>query len=496
MIKKISTYKKIGGTLRTLLCLCAFLPLCLCAARLTYGSDGQSADFGSYSTPVTSSPIMSMSPTTPVSSMATPFIYSRPSAATGNMIMTGNVGGLQYFHGTLPYSATGNFTGRLESTSLDSFMRLTSPTGQPFYSSTATAPAIMMSQAAASEKVRTQNFTGQSAYTPLSTTDFPAQTPFSSYGTPSSYNQYQTGLLGRVSGYKTPEEQFIPQLQPQTPVQIPSDISQKTLFDILNPSAAKNLSAEQTAQGAKNAPQEKIPGALDQIKAQLNQNSQPEDAKEQADRKLREAIEQQWKDKLKALQPETKPSSEQTKPAAQQGGGAEPKSKTAVPSIRTPQVEKLYEEKANQYLESAYQLLKQQNFYQAADAFTWASLYQPSDPNGYVGKALALFGAGEYVSSSRLLAAGLKLVPDFAKNKFDLAELLGGKEKLDSRIVDLDKFSKDSSSGELYFLLAFVQYKTDQIQQAKASIDAAEIKMPAEDIVKSLKSIINQPPAK
>jgi hypothetical protein len=283
---------------------------------------------------------------------------------------------------------------------------------------------------------------------------------------------------------------------------MPSDLSQKSLFDILNPSAAKDLSATRTAEGAKNVPQEKTPGSIDQIKAQLdqlNQKLQTEDAKEQADRKLREAIEQQWKDKLKALQPEAKPSSEQTKPATQPGGGAEPKSKTSAaqkPSPRTPQVEKLYEEKAGQYLASAYQLLKQQNFYQAADAFTWASLYQPSDPNGYVGKALAFFGAGEYVSSSRLLAAGLRLVPDFAKTKLDLAELLGGKEKLDSRIADLDKFSKDSSSGELYFLLAFVQYKTNQLQQAKASIDAAEIKMPAEEIVKSLKSIINQPPAK
>jgi hypothetical protein len=74
--------------------------------------------------------------------------------------------------------------------------------------------------------------------------------------------------------------------------------------------------------------------------------------------------------------------------------------------------------------------------------------------------------------------------------------MLGGKEKLDSRIADLDKSAKTGNAGELYFLLAFIQYKAGQSEQAKASIDEAERKMPNENIVKALKTIINQPAAK
>jgi Flp pilus assembly protein TadD len=156
----------------------------------------------------------------------------------------------------------------------------------------------------------------------------------------------------------------------------------------------------------------------------------------------------------------------------------------------------MFEEKFNQCMLSALQLLRQGDFYQAADAFTWASLYRPSEPAGYVGKGIALFAAGEYMTASRLVAAGLNLSADFAKTKLDLADMLGGKEKVDSRIADLDKCSKAGNAGELYFLLAFIQLNSGQSEQAKASIDEAERKTPDENVVKALKTIIYQPAEK
>jgi len=156
----------------------------------------------------------------------------------------------------------------------------------------------------------------------------------------------------------------------------------------------------------------------------------------------------------------------------------------------------MFEKKSDEYMLAALQLLKQGDFYKAADAFTWASLYRPSEPAGYVGKGIALFAAGEYMTASHLVAAGLNLSADYAKTTLDLADMLGGKEKLDSRISDLDKSAKAANAGELYFLLAFIQYKAGQLEQAKASIDKAENKMPNEQIAKALKTIINQPAAK
>jgi tetratricopeptide (TPR) repeat protein len=526
MTKQLFLHKKMNRIFCTALYI-SVVGLSLVPSRDAYGNAGQGSDFSSFSNPVSGSPVIS--PTTPVSSYNTSVFPTSPIPSTrGNMIITGNVGGLEYFHGYLPYTAQGNFTGRLESTSLDSFLRYSTPTGQPFYSPTASLQVPVVSGTTASDKIRTPNFASQTYYPQASSTTTSAQIPDSGYSVSVPYSQYQTGLLGRVSGYKAPEEFLTINPQTQTTVPIVSDQAQKSLLDILKPSETTNSTKNVNVQP------EKTTNTYDQIKAQidqLNQQLQQQGAKEAADQKIKETIEQQWKEKIGALQPTTSPS---LTPSGSLGQSpAQPSQTTNVPQItvpqislpqinklqtstpqttaplpktraasgskafpRTPEVEKQYEEKSRQYLSSAYQLLREQNFYQAADTFTWASLYKPSDPNGYVGKAVALFAAGEYMTASRLVAAGLNLSADFAKTKLDLAEMLGGKEKLDSRIADLDKSSKNANSGELYFLLAYIQYKTEQSQMAKASIDEAERKLPNEEIVKSLKNIINQPAAK
>ena len=552
MTKQPLPYKKINRFLCTAVCVSA-LGLYLIPSRSAYGNAGQSQDF---SNPVSGGP--AISPTTPVSSYSPSTFSATPvPSARGNYIMTGNVGGLQYFHGSLPYTTQGAFMGKLESTSLDSFLRYSTPTSQTFYSRTASPQIPIFSGFAGSEKVRTPNLADQTAILQANSSITLAQTPTSALDISIPYSQ-QTGLLGRVSGYKSPEEFIAIQPQLQTTVPIVPDQTRKSLLDIIKSDKTADLSVPLTtnapddAKKAKAQP-EKTTDTFDQIKTQMEQLNQQLDrpeTKEAADQKIKEAIEQQWKEKISTASGESKPPSLPT-PAGSpaqgqvQPGQPTPGSQTTIPQLTVPQLtipqltipqltvpqptpqrpitpqprseqappktgaapasnafartedaEKPFKEKANQYLSSAYKLLKEQNFYQAADDFTWASLYRPSDPNGYVGKAVALFAAGEYVSSSRLLAAGLNLSCDYAKTPLELAELLGGKEKLDSRIADLEKTARAGNSGELYFLLAYIQYKTEQSQQAKNTIDEAERKLPNDQLVKSLKSIIYQPPEK
>ncbi len=45
------------------------------------------------------------------------------SGNSGNLIITGNVGGGSYFHGSVPYRSTTGFRAPLGSASLDSFLR-------------------------------------------------------------------------------------------------------------------------------------------------------------------------------------------------------------------------------------------------------------------------------------------------------------------------------------------------------------------------------------
>ena len=475
-----------------------FLVLC-CPAYGNSGTAGQgggSTDFSSLTVPVSASP--ARSPTVPVSSYSAGTFLTAPSlSASGNMIMTGNVGGGRYFRGYLPYTSPGTFMGKLESTSLDSFLRYSAPAGPPFYSPTASAPGSELYQNAVSDKIRTGSVSSQIAYPSVGLMDSSAAAPVSRYNLSASYNQYQAGLLGSVSGYKVPEQFFNMQPAAQLPIQAETGQPKSTsisesLVDVIRPI--------DTTSRNKKIQQEKTPDMSERFKAQVDQfdqKLQEQIIKEAADQKIKDTIAEQWKEKLKGKQgntsalpgqfkAETTPNPAELKPR--------PSSATK-PFPRTAEAEKQFEERFNQYMLSAELLLKQGDFYRAADDFTWASLYKPAEPAGYVGKGIALFAAGEYMTASQLVAAGLRLSADYAKTKLDLAQMLG-KEKLEARISDLDKCSKVGSAGELYFLLAFVQYKTGQSQQAKASIDEAEKKMPDENVVKALKNIIYQPDKK
>jgi tetratricopeptide (TPR) repeat protein len=456
----------------------------------------RAGDSSNPTTPVSAGP--PKSPTRPVSSYSADTFLAAPySPVSGNMTVTGNVGGGSYFRGYLPYTTQGNFMGRLESTSLDSFLRYSAPAGEPFYSPTASAPRTDIYQTAASDKIRTDNTGSQIPYLTVGSINSSLATPASGYGSSALYNQNQTGLLDRVSGYKTPEQLLYTQGDSQSAEwRTENALPQSTSFD---KSIADILGQIDTKESDKKTQQQ--PTTSEQIKTQIDQFDQQlksQTTKETADQKIEEAVAEQWKKKLQIIQGNTPstPQQQKTKPPTDTKRLKTGSSAAAKPFPRIPQAEKMFEEKSAEYMLAALQLLKQGDFYQAADAFTWASLYRPSEPAGYVEKGIALFAAGEYMTASHLVAAGLNLSADYAKTTLDLADMLGGKEKLDSRISDLDNSAKTGNAGELYFLLAFIQYKAGQSEQAKASIDEAEIKMPNEQIVKALKTIINPPAAK
>ncbi len=74
----------------------------------------------------------------------------RPQYYTGNLGITGNIGGGRHFRGIVPYRATSYFSGTLGSTKLDSFLRRSAgaqrygdyrKVNEPFYSSSRTVSA-------------------------------------------------------------------------------------------------------------------------------------------------------------------------------------------------------------------------------------------------------------------------------------------------------------------------------------------------------------------
>ncbi|MHC4069545.1 MAG: hypothetical protein ACYS18_01290 [Planctomycetota bacterium] len=144
----------------------------------------------------------------------------------------------------------------------------------------------------------------------------------------------------------------------------------------------------------------------------------------------------------------------------------------------------------NQSMRSAEEYLKRGKYYRAADAYTLALIYKSNDPLAYAGKSHALFAAGEYMSSALFLLRALEIFPEYATVKVDLEYMLGDRDKIDDRIVDIERWYQKSSAVELKFLLAYVYYQMDRLEQATEAIGAVYESIPDAPAVAALKDAV------
>jgi len=174
--------------------------------------------------------------------------------------------------------------------------------------------------------------------------------------------------------------------------------------------------------------------------------------------------------------------------------------------IRGPHTspESFSEAKFNQHIQAAQVHLKAGRYYAAADSFALASIYKldpgeagsdtaPADGLAlcFAGRGHALLAAGEYISSALFLSRALKTAPEYVRAKIDLAAMLGGQGKLESRIADIKEWLGRSGSGRLEFLLGYVYYRMGRLNQAKQAIEAASEKMPRSPAVAAVKKAID-----
>lgn len=148
------------------------------------------------------------------------------------------------------------------------------------------------------------------------------------------------------------------------------------------------------------------------------------------------------------------------------------------------------EDKFNRNMRAAEEYLKRGRFYRAADAYTLASIYKPDDPLAYAGKSHALFAAGEYMSSALFLSRAIEIFPEYVQFKIDLVAMVGDKDKLESRIANVEQWLDESGAAELQFLLGYVYYQMGRHAEAQEMINAAFEKMPESPAVVALKKAI------
>ena len=156
--------------------------------------------------------------------------------------------------------------------------------------------------------------------------------------------------------------------------------------------------------------------------------------------------------------------------------------------------ESLNQARYKKYMAEGQAYMKQGRYYQAVNAYEQASIFDSTQPDAPAGRSLALFCAGEYISSALFLARAIEMSEEYAQSKVDLAAAMGGKDKLETRITDAEEWLERSCAPELEFLLAYMYYHSGRLEPATRAIATAAKEMPNSKAVKALKEVIEAAP--
>jgi len=124
------------------------------------------------------------------------------------------------------------------------------------------------------------------------------------------------------------------------------------------------------------------------------------------------------------------------------------------------------------------ELLQKGKYYRAADAYGSAIVYDYTSAAAHRGKAHALFGAGEYMSSAYFLYQAFTLDPKLAKTRTDLRALFADEQKIQNRLKELNDWQTRSNAAELKFLQGYVLYQIGSREPAQTLLRDALILNP------------------
>jgi hypothetical protein len=444
---------------------------------------------------------------------------ANPIDTTGNLVVTGNVAGGMYFRGVVPYSGATNFSAPASSLAhtsggIDSFLRSTAGSQDfeqrggitPYYSPTWT--------------VATTTPGGKVVSTPQAGNSYGIES-LSGAGLPSEQTGYnQRGYVSRaVNRPLSRGQQELEKL-------IEADVAPRRAEALGGVPISEAQSQEQFWQQLR-VPMEH-PGFTAGVQGQITPTAEPNvatllglsarQAKQPAPvpegtlQQFGSALEpgqgldifEQMKIQLgKLIVDVNLPAGEVGQVSASTTEANKPAatgiSKASVPASGTTGFAEAYksfaavsDDKFNRHIRTAEGYMKHGRFYRAADAYTLAIVYKPTDPLGYAGKSQALFAAGEYMSSALFLARALEVFPEYAKLRIDLVGMIGDKDALENRILEAKEWRDISKSAELEFLLSYVYYQMDRLEFARRAIESAAKKMPDSQTIAAMKKAIDE----
>jgi len=467
----------------------------------------------SLTSPMSQSQINTRRGTQPVSSYQSGLVRSpNPINDYGNRIVTGNVGGGKHFRGAVPYNAVSDFGGRLGSGTLDNFLRRSTVSSDyysggltPYYSYTGTVtrvqPGTNMIVTAPSSRIRTDTSLGGDSFittpriarqqSPASRLSPTGRIIFAPIGEEEETSDYDyTGLQQRLplqqevsqsQNYKVELKDFNKRLEE---LRKETEELQKQLLD----EGSARLSSPKSEDKEKEPDQtEEKPGLYDEMVKEYQEQKEiydqlyPDEAEkdEQQDSSMLKVKLGERKLKYKQAPPQSAPETpKDEKPAAereQTESAIKARARVAEEDFDSFTVET--NTKFDKYMASAQENMKNGKFYLAANDYSYATLYKLNDPLAYAGKSRALFAAGEYVSSAININRAIELSGDYADVKVDIVSLVGDRDTVEKRLVDIDNWYGVTSSAELKFLQAYIYMQMDRLDKASEAIEIAKEKM-------------------
>ncbi len=478
-----------------------------------------------------------------------------PIDRTGELIITGNIGGGKHFRGFLPYNAESDFGGRLGSGTLDDFLRRSTISQNyysggtiPFYSYTGTitrvVPGTNMIFMPPSAKIRTQQaeslgtgpatFGLQQQEYPSSTTDlmglnrtrfFPVDTEkLEQYRYLSEedqaekekeqkvYQQQYKEVTEHLEGLSQKADRLKQQLDMDSKMYEPSTKSE--------PQISLNRELELT-----NKPQEPLepeqPALPEQPLTPQTQQQQQVDIYERMRAEYEQAQESQQELVPESEETEEQVETDEAKPEFNLSGRKlryEPAPVTPAPEgkpkLQPEETKPMTEleihararrilserqtfaaysqDKFNQYMRAAERYMQKGKYYLAADSYSLASIYKPADPLSYAGRSHALFAAGEYLSSALYLSRAIDMFNGYVDFKIDIVTMIGDMDAVERRIADIKEWIELSNAAELQFLLAYIYMQLDRLDKASEAVNAAYEQMSDVPAVGLLKAAVEK----
>jgi hypothetical protein len=413
------------------------------------------------------------SPTAVPSAGQRGLVPSRPSTygMSGNMIMTGNVGGGKEFRGVVPYGSS--FYSRTSSSPIDNFVRRSSGdvlahdrnpgVYTPYYEPRRTVTSMYRG---GETGLAAPKLPGQGRPNAAIPSGLPQlnNTPFSLQQRPLSTSPQDISQI--MNRHILPDRSQYDDDNKKSTYLLPQEKKVNTQRDSLVPDSMllpqEVLKPADGKQDKKEIAKETVPDRHEQIRDQIKKEIEQKEIDAAVD-KIKQAEEQSGE---------------------KQAGDPELQG-------RYKTFADLSEAKAFAYMKEAQEFLADGKFYKAADSFALAAVWKPEDANAWIGQVGSLFAAGEYMSSAYYLGQILTLKPQLIEQKIPQAILMQKRDIFENGLIEAQTWQERSQSGELAFLMAYMLIQDGKVEKAQDAITKAQTLIPESDAIKNLSLLIN-----